>query len=390
MLKSNPAKVAGLFDFAYGAPESPVLPLVGVAGDQITRVESFRKLGLALLNGSKGDEPLALALDFSPYWLLSRGAVSLQDYRGFSAGQSAVARAKGAVAISEGEAGKTPSSIVFSLSSKFLGAQDPLKDTTFETCIKGTANTPAPFWRLADQVEAAGMAGVLAVPANRPDLANAAFDEAVAAKAKELKPHLEAAYKSCADEVSKLLAQRASLDAGGGFRLNGEPGKLKDLKDSGVVLWTTYATGVVGGGRNDPFSASLPTMSVRGVLHARYTVAEAAFDSTGVRKGSADSGMVVAGLENAPDAEGDDRIRWNLQAGWNRQGSADPSIKTKDYWRYLAIAQVKAADRLWLKATVGRVEGRGVESDTYILVGVSFTPTWSASAIEGLYGKPRY
>src|SRR5688500_2877178 len=52
----NPANNAALFDFNYGEPGSPVLPLVGVQSDQITRVEDVRKFGLSLLTGLESDE----------------------------------------------------------------------------------------------------------------------------------------------------------------------------------------------------------------------------------------------------------------------------------------------------------------------------------------------
>lgn len=54
------------------------------------------------------------------------------------------------------------------------------------------------------------------------------------------------------------------------------------------------------------------------------------------------------------------------------------------------MAQFRVADNLWLKGTLGRVEGKGVESDTYLLFGLSFTPQWTTSPIEKAYSKPRY
>jgi hypothetical protein len=43
-----------------------------------------------------------------------------------------------------------------------------------------------------------------------------------------------------------------------------------------------------------------------------------------------------------------------------------------------------------LNGTLGRAEGRGIESDTYVLVGLSFSPGSGASAVQKFYEKVRY
>ena len=141
-LLSNKADDESAFEFSYAAPGSPVLPLLGVTGDQITRSESLRKFGFAVLNGfgGKGADQ-AIAFDFSPHWVLSPQTLSLEEYRssGNAMGRLA-ARTKVGLAVSFGDktAGR-PSSMVSSISTSLLDSHDALFNSTFTKCIRGEA-----------------------------------------------------------------------------------------------------------------------------------------------------------------------------------------------------------------------------------------------------------
>lgn len=389
ILRDDPAKDAALFDFSYGAPNSPVLPLLGVQADQITKVESFRKLGLSVIGGSESSGGgKAYAIDFSPYWLLSHGATSLADYRSFSSAERMFSRAKGALAVSEGSTSKgIPSSAVFSISTKILDSQDPLEDKTFENCVVGTRQQPGELWQLVDQIEQAGQA---LPPPDHPELADAAFDKAVAPKARELKPAIQQAYKVCTDRVAKVFEQRSSLDAGAGLRMSGKPDKFSGFAESGTIVWVTYATGAVGGNSQNAFWRSLPSLQFRGVIHTRYTFSEETSDTKGAKTGGADAALIALGIESIPDPSGNSPIRWSLQAGWNKQVTPNSTVKAKNYGRYLFKLQTQIGDGLWLNGTLGRVSGKGVQSDTYVLVGINFALASSKTAIDDFYSKVRY
>ncbi len=408
---NNAAKNAALFDFTYGPPQSPVLPLVGVEGDQITRLDSFQKFGLSLFRGleTSGAGP-ALALDFSPYWMLTRDAVSLRDYRGFAPIERVAARAKASIAVSEGnEDDGRPSSLILSIASKLLRASDPLLDTvsetSFEYCIKGSQTAPGELWRLADEIErAATSADVLPRPGDvlgpngDPESANAAFDAARANKAETLKPRMEAAYRRCVDRIATQMALRPSFDFGAGIRMNGTPGGLDNLENSGAIVWATYATGAISLGRereaapDAPRSllSTLPRPSMRGVLHVRYTFDEAAFDDKNQRTGEADAALVALGLESVTRNASTDRFRWSLQGGWNRQDAASPTSKDRDYWRYLANVDTRVMEGIWISGTLGRVEGDGIEDDTYATIALKFSATGAATAIQKFYEQRGY
>lgn len=386
---NNPSRDAALFDFSYGAPESPVLSLVGVQADQITRAESLRRFGLSLLTGL-GDEETGpgIAIDLSPYWLLTQGAVSLQDYRDFTPLQRVFARTKLGAAASRGnEAEAIPSSIVLSLSSQLLDAPDTLWDRTFESCVAGdnsAANPRGRLWPLVDQA----LEG-MDLPLN-PREANAYFDREIRPRMAAIRPQLEAAYQACADETAREMSRRPSLNVGAGLRIIGDAGHLRGFENSGMIVWGTLATGVFGGGRqaNDPFWGSL-RMQVRGVLHGRYTFSEDIFDEEGSLTGEADSALLVAGLESVPVADSPDNFRWSLQAGWNMQDAPNALTEDRNYWRFLGLARLRVSEGIWLNATVGRVQGRGVEDDTYVSIGFSIAPAAGSDGIDNFYRRIR-
>ena len=382
--KEDPAINAALYDFEYGNPVSPVLPLIGVEADQITKVDDIRRFAVSLLTGAEGDTGPAIGIDLAPFWLLANDAISLSDYRSFTPLQKIATRTKISAAATTGdEAAGRPSGLVFSMSSKLLAAQDPLADNTFEQCIRGTDGNPAPFWKLVDQVEEAGVA---ALPSNPAD-ANQAFDAAASARLAELKPALEKAYTECTDRVAKKMAGRGSLDVGAGIRFLGDPGDLSGLAESGIIAWATYGTGTLGG---DGEKSAFPSIPIRAVLHGRFTFGEAFFGEDGALTGHGDSFLLAGGLESVPDPDGNDVLRWNLQVGWTSQEDPSGIEEDKDYWRYLANASFRIAKGVWLRGTLGRTEGRGIDKDTYILFGLSLTPGGAPKGMDGFYSGRRY
>src|SRR5262245_39738911 len=110
-----------VFDFSYGPPQSPVLPLIGVESNQITRVDSFQKFGVSVINSVEGTgSSPALAVDVSPFWLTD-SAVTLEQYKDIGYFDRVMARSKVSAAFSEGDKDKNvPSTVVVSLATKLL------------------------------------------------------------------------------------------------------------------------------------------------------------------------------------------------------------------------------------------------------------------------------
>lgn len=385
---NNPARNISLFDFNYGEPGSPVLPLVGVQADQITRVDSLRRFGLSLLTGISSEESgPALAIDVAPFWLLARGPISIERYRSPEFGSLArlFARTKLAAAASRGnEASGLPSSLVFSVSARVLDSQDSLVDNTFETCVR---DDPGRLRTILQTVhDQATTRSRRAPPGERAAVYLAAREELIDARRAEI----ASTYQECADRTATAMSRRSALDIGAGFRLTGAPGNFRDLQGSGAIVWGTFATGVFGGERASPDSlGGIIGMQVRGVIHARYTFSEDFYDQAGVRTGQADSGLVVAGLESVPVQGRPETLRWSIQAGWTRQDSPTAANEDRNYWRYLGIVRYRLREGLWLNGTVGRVHGRGVESDTYVSVGFTIAPAAGSAGIDNFYRRTR-
>ena len=388
-LVNNAASDISLYEFNYGEPGSPVLPLVGVQADQITRVESVRRFGLGVLTGLASNETgPAIAIDFSPFWLLARGPISLADYRSYSDTQRIIARTKVAAAASRGnEANSVPSSLVFSLSTKLLGSSDPLRAGPFESCVR---DDPDGIRRFIAQARAEAAAATQAMPIN--DARETREREVTNQAMERMRSEVRAAYQVCADRQAVFMSRQASFDIGAGFRLTGAPGDFRNLHGSGTIVWATYATGVLGGGgseqNGDAFSRAFG-IQARAVAHARYTFSEDIFDQNGVRTGQADSSLLVAGIESVPIPRRPELIRWSLQAGWTRQEAPNAMSEDRDYWRFLGIGQFRIREGLWLNATVGRVQGRGVEDDTYVSVGFTLTPGTGSAGIDNFYRRTR-
>lgn len=367
------------FEFSYAAPGSPVLPLLGVTGDQITRSESLRKFGVAVLNGfgGKGSDQ-ALAIDFSPYWVLSPRTMSLKEYREGNAMGRLAARTKVGLAVSFGEktAGR-PSSFVTSISTSLLDSHDSLFNSTFTDCIRAALN-PTLRQIASGEDEDTNESGVVSF---RAELA----------KFEKGQPGLiEKEYAACATKLTKALASAPSLDVGAGVRYTGAPGRLEQLDRSGTILWGTFATGVIGGRDEDaPRAGPLAKLRVRGLLHARYTFKEDVLDDKFVFQGRRDMGMIVAGIESAPslDPKQTETLRWNLQAGWNRQSAVLPTDVDKRFWRYQAIASLRIMDGLWANGTLGRVSGKGVKTDTKALLTLTFTEPGKPSQLNEFYNS---
>lgn len=371
-----------LFEFAYDSPNSPVLPLIGVTNDQITRVDSLRKFGINVLSGvGSGDASPAIAIDFSPYWLMSTAPTSLWHYRRQSALGRIAARTKVGLAVSEGDkaAGK-PSSFVASLSAKLLDAQDRLYDADFDTCI-----LTGPVNRHFREAEAFVAAAIEDLPLpEREVAAEAKYSEF--AKTKEAE--ISKAYAECVTQQAKRMVARPSLDAGVGIRMSGEPGKFRGLESSGTILWATFATGVLGrsAAREE---GPLGALHIRALAHVRYTLKETVYDDAFLPQGKRNALSLVGGIESVPsdDPKRTERFRWNFQAGWNRQNAVLPAEEDRNYWRFLGNANFRISNGIWATASLGRVTGKGIEDDTKALIGITFTPPTKASAITSYYNS---
>lgn len=389
-LIENKAKDESAFEFVYAAPGSPVLPLIGVEGDQITRSESLRKWGIGLLTGLGGQQTgPGLAIDFNPYWSFSKRAMSLEDYRSGSnfAGRIA-ARTKVAAAFSFGDkAASRPSSIVTSLSTSLLDSHDQLFSDTFSSCIAGSAIESAfteIHIRASNDYRIHGLEPGYSIEGKLAE-----FREEYE---KNNPGVIDTIYADCATRLGKAMASAPSLDVGAGIRQRGSPGQLSHLENSGTILWGTFATGVLGGSDEEQDTSRagpLAKLRVRGLLHARYTFKEDVLDDKFVLQGRRDMGMIVAGIESAPslDPKKTETLRWNLQAGWNRQSAVLPTEVDKRFWRYQAIASLRIRDGLWANGSLGRVSGKGVKSDTKALLTLTFTEPGKASQLTDYYNS---
>jgi hypothetical protein len=380
---TDPAIDKSLFEFSYASPNSPALPLIGVSGDQIARVDSVRKFGVSLLSGldSSGSGPAA-AIDVSPFWLLSTGPVSLWDYRNFDTFKRIAARSKFGAAASKGDvANARPSSIVLSLSTKLFDSQDQLFASDFDRCV-----TEGPLLNYAKAIREAGATGAIGKP---PSEIEAAAEAAMRAKETELGAKIEAAHAKCVTKASAIMTTKPSLDVGLGIRLSGDPGRFRRFSNSGTIVWATFATGIFGRGSNanGETSGPLGSLNIRGIVHARHTFKEAIFDDKFVLQGKRDASMIVAGLETVPVVDKPERVRLGLQGGWNRQNAVLATEKDKNYWRFLGSANVQVSKGFWANFSVGHVTGRGVATDTYLQIGFSFSPPSKASKVNDYYAS---
>lgn len=380
----NEAADDSVFEFSYASPGSPALPLVGVEGDQIARVDSLRKFSIGLINGFSGSSGKpGIAIDFAPFYAFSSRKLSLGDYRSqLGPAERIAARSKIGAAASFGDkATGRPSSLVLSMSSKLLDAQDGLFDTTFSKCVadgKLASFFETSFSRIRDESREIPIG-------ERLEFREKRFDELLA----ENKAVLDKEYADCATRLAKSLAVKPSWDAGMGVRLTGAPGRLGHLEAGGTVFWTTLASGVIGARAPDPEAGPIARLRLRAVVHARYTLNETQFDDKFVLQGKKNAAMLVAGLESAPwdDPEKVEHFRWNIQAGWNRQNAVKPTDEDKNYWRYLGVASFRVANGIWLNGTLGRVSGKGVKSDTTALLGFTFSPPTTPSTVSEYYNS---
>jgi hypothetical protein len=382
---NNPAIDSSLFEFSYASPNSPALPLIGVAGDQITRVDSIRKFGVSLLaGGNSSTAGPAIALDVSPFWLLLSRPTSLWDYRRFGKFKRVVARSKFGVAASRGEAAKSrPSSLVVTLSTKLLDGQDQLFASDFDDCV-----TKGPLDGFAKEILAAGAAAAVG---KSPSEIGAAVTASQEAKTNSLVQKIEEAHAKCVTNSAIAIATKPSFDVGLGLRLSGEPGQFRKLGGAGTIFWGTFATGVIGRRNNaqDSTPGPLGALNIRGLVHARYTLKESIFNDQFLLQGKRNTIMLVAGLETVPAAGQSEKLRLALQGGWNRQNTVLPTETDKDFWRFLANANVQLVKGIWGNLAVGHVTGRGVEKDTYFQFGFSFSPPSKSSKINDYYQNRR-
>jgi hypothetical protein len=361
----NEASDESVYDFNYSSPESPVLPLIGVEGDQIARVDSLRTFGINVGNSfGLGDQAGAVAIDFSPYWALAGDDVTLSQYRGdgesggLSNLQRYLARSKIGLAFSTGdEATGQPSSFVASFGIKLLDQSDKLLSTDFDKCIKDKLS-PLNQQILREIAEAEDSSlgnGLVNVPQARKDQINKLYDE-------------------CAKVAGRAIAGAGFVDVGVGHRMTGDPGDIDNLKSAGTLVWATAGTGQVFGKKDQG--------GARAVAHARFTFDDSLFDDSFVLQGERDSIQLVAGIESIPNPSKPERFRWSLQGGWTKQNAVLPVEEDRNFWRYQANLTLRVSDSVWLVGTLGRVSGEGVEDDTMALIGISFTPPSNASIFD--------
>lgn len=386
----NKAQDETLFDFSYLSPTSPVLPLVGVEGDQITRIGGLRPFGVALLSGLNGSSSApAIALDIAPYWALGRRTTNLADYYAFSPIDRVVARSKASLAVAWGDkASGQPSSLVLSLGSRLFDAQDRLADKAFDACLD-EAGLQKSFREKNDRI--ATMLGALQLAGKTPVEIEEAETLAEANLEKELKSfddQITKIHAACVLAQSKRMEAAPGLDAGFGIRFNGQPSGFANFNQTGAVFWSTWTSGLLlGAAAEGKAQGPVSGLRARAVVHARYTLKQAVFSDTFVLQGKRNALAVVGGIESVPGAQGDapDRFRWNLQAGWNRQNAVLPTEEDRNYWRYQAVGQFRIGSGLWLNATLGRVSGKGVRSDTKASIGFTFSEPSHATKIADAY-----
>jgi len=369
-----------IYEFSFDPPDSPALPLIGVAADEITRVDSFHKLGLAIADDD--DSGTAVAFDFSPFWAMG-GEASLEDYSSWGRMQRAYARAEASIAFSEGnDTTGVPSSAVISFATSLLDQSDPgllrpdgngVLSSVFTRCIRGPGGPQDRLIALQDAVwrERA--------PADATDEELAAWvdgrDARLEARINEEIDDLQRRYNGCVEETSEVFRWRPALDVGIATRFVGEPGSLDDLESSGWILWGTYLTGAIGGGERDnardgvrSFGDSLGLPKLRGVVHARYALDQVEFDENNARLGEADSASVVLGLEG-----GNERTRYSLQAGYTFTEEI-PSVRDDvEQSRVVLRLDRRVGENIWLNAAVGHADGDVVEDDSFITIGFSFS-----------------
>jgi hypothetical protein len=360
-LVKNEASDESVYNFNYSSPESPVLPLIGVEGDQITRVDSLRTFGINVGNSfGLGDQAGAVAIDFSPYWALAGDDVTLSQYRaegsagGLSNFDRYLARSKVGLAFSTGdEATGQPSSFVVSFGVKLLDQSDRLLREDFDTCVDAKL-VPVILSSSPTGGRPEGN-GDITPPKAQNDLINKLYDE-------------------CAKVAGRAIAGAGFVDVGVGHRMTGDPGDIDNLKSAGTLIWATAGTGRLFGKKEQG--------GARAVAHARFTFDDSVFDESFVLQGERDSVQLVAGIESIPNPSKPERFRWSLQGGWTKQNAVLPVEEDRNFWRYQANLTLRVSDSVWLVGTLGRVSGEGVEDDTMALIGISFTPPSNASIFD--------
>jgi hypothetical protein len=399
VLAQDAAKQAELFNFAYSSPSSPVLPLAGVGEDQITRVSDPKKFAVALASDIAGTgNGGAVALDLSPFWLLSGGQMNLEDYRSMGGLARAAVRTSFGVAVAGGDASvdrPIPSSLVISISTRLLRANDPLalvkrnQDGSVVRFPDGTVVSGFAGCFLSEETTSIYVEGDRRREEVRRESAALGAAEASAAATRAYNAHVQplvkAQHEACTKDQKAALQRHPSLDVGLGYRLTGDPGRLEGLEGSGTILWATFTSAVIL--KSDgPRRRQEGLFRARLAAHARVTIGEAFYDGA-VRTGTSDSTLLVVGLESAVAERGESNFRWSLQGGWTRQDAASATDVEKNFGRFLGNAALKVAQGFWLTGALGRVQGRGVEDDTYLLAGIAFSPPARESGFVQAFGK---
>jgi hypothetical protein len=384
ILFNDPAKDEKLFDFSYVSPGTPVLPLIGVDGDQITRIGALRTFAIAVLPGLDGSgKGTAVALDIAPFWAFGGADTNLAQYYEMSPLDRVFARSKASVAMAWGDsAAGRPSSFVLSYGSRLLDGTDKLADKGFDRCLDKWN-----FDSALDSDQDRMFEQLQKIPGfeNMTALEQLEAIQGLKNKRSDL---VEKIYSTCVTEQARRMERASGLDAGVGIRFNGRPGSLDGLEQTGTVFWSTWTSGVFGGpAEGERATGPISGLRARAAVSFRYTLKEAVFSDTFALEGKRDSLALVGGIESAPplDPAAQDSFRWGLQVGWNRQSAVLPTEEDRDYLRYQALAQVRLGGSVWLNATVGRVSGRGVETDTQATIGFTFTPPSKAARIAEAY-----
>lgn len=299
-LVNQEAQEKGVFQFDFGVPSSPSLNLLGQPEDKVTVVNGLKPFIIQLprILGADSQDGQSVGLDFSPAWLL--GDASQHTYGNYVRQDAHLYRILNrthiGLALYEGVANSDPararsSRIAFGLSTSLLDTSDPLMArvpgetlSAWQTCLNlgqdalqtelnrvtvsdggARARVEAEINALGDQrreidrriaqLEQAGSPAnsEARIAANHDreliqariaelDLQHAALAQTTRSAQQASFARSEAAQiiPRCAREANLVARYGASFGLGIGALWNGDPGKVRNLSQSGWVLWAAF------------------------------------------------------------------------------------------------------------------------------------------------------